>query len=303
MPRHFPAGKRVKPAPAGNPQRAGFTLVELLIGASLSAAIMAAVLSSYIYMGRNLTRLGNQQILETEARRTLGYFAQDVQAAMSVSVATGLTAPSFQVTFLVISGGGSTRQIIYFYNSTGSPITRSISGNNVTIPANSLIRIVSTGSAIIPPIQTLLRNIVSTSDGCYIRFFDSSGNASDNGNAPYTARDDLSYRNKTGRAGLQHAAGQCQQRNPYADLSSGHRAARTAQQDFSPLVHPAAHSSRGTVSLVALCFVVVLGIVLGSYLAACSRAMNLSNRSFQSTLSQQLAEFGPRGRPARVQQE
>ncbi len=53
-----------------------------------------------------------------------------------------------------------------------------------------------------------------------------------------------------------------------------------------------ADNSRGTVTLVALCFVVVLGIVLGSYIAVCSRAMNLSNRSFQASLSQQLAEFG-----------
>ena len=48
----------------------------------------------------------------------------------------------------------------------------------------------------------------------------------------------------------------------------------------------------GTVSLVALCFVAVLGITLASYIAVCSRAMNLSNRSFQVKLSQQLAELG-----------
>jgi len=51
-------------------------------------------------------------------------------------------------------------------------------------------------------------------------------------------------------------------------------------------------SSAGTVSLVALCFVAVLGIALASYLAVCSRAMNLSNRSFQAGLGRQLAELG-----------
>jgi len=50
--------------------------------------------------------------------------------------------------------------------------------------------------------------------------------------------------------------------------------------------------THGTVSLVALCFVAVLGIVLASYLAICSRAMNLSNRTFQDGLSRQLAESG-----------
>ncbi len=45
-------------------------------------------------------------------------------------------------------------------------------------------------------------------------------------------------------------------------------------------------------SLVALCFVAVLAISLASYIAVCSRAMQLSNRSFQASVSQQLAEAG-----------
>jgi len=51
-------------------------------------------------------------------------------------------------------------------------------------------------------------------------------------------------------------------------------------------------SRRGTVMLVALCFVTVLGISLASYIAVCSRAMQISNRTFQAGLSQQLAEMG-----------
>lgn len=45
-------------------------------------------------------------------------------------------------------------------------------------------------------------------------------------------------------------------------------------------------------SLVALCFVAVLGISLAGYIAVCSRAMNLSNRAFQGGVSKQLAEAG-----------
>ncbi len=55
---------------------------------------------------------------------------------------------------------------------------------------------------------------------------------------------------------------------------------------------PPLQLQRGTVSLVALCFVAVLGITLTGYIAVCSRAMNLSNRTFQAKLSQQLAEMG-----------
>ena len=67
-----------------NPQ-AAFTLVELMIGSALAATIMAAVLSTYIYLGRGLARLANQQTLETEARRTLAYFTQDVQSASGLT--------------------------------------------------------------------------------------------------------------------------------------------------------------------------------------------------------------------------
>lgn len=52
------------------------------------------------------------------------------------------------------------------------------------------------------------------------------------------------------------------------------------------------HSQKGTVLLVALCFMTVLGISLASYIAVCSRTMQFSNRTFQNGVSQQLAELG-----------
>jgi len=164
----------------------GFTLVELLIGATLSAMVMAGVLSSYIFMGRQLARLANQQTLETEGRRTLAYLNQDVRLASGVTV-TPQTAPSFYVTFDLANNGSGAQQVIYYYNSTGSAVSTSISGTTVSVPANSLIRVASTGSAVIYPIQTLLSNIVSTNEGCYLRFFDAAGSPFDSGTAPYTA--------------------------------------------------------------------------------------------------------------------
>jgi hypothetical protein len=51
-------------------------------------------------------------------------------------------------------------------------------------------------------------------------------------------------------------------------------------------------SDRGSVVLLALCFVAVIGISLASYLALSSRAMTLSNRTVKQGLGQQLAELG-----------
>jgi len=130
----------------------GFTLVELLIGATLSAAIMAAVLSSYIYMGRQLARLANQQILETEARRTLAYFARDVRLASGISGTPSATS----LTLSQPTSTGTTT-VAYSYNSGAGTLTRT--------PASGTP-------------QVLLSNI--TTSGLTIRYYDGSNN-------PYTS--------------------------------------------------------------------------------------------------------------------
>ncbi len=148
MPRYDPAEPRGNPAPARHQRKAGFTLVELLVGATLSAAVMAAVLSSYIYLGRHLARLANQQTLETEARRTLGYFTRDAQVATGISGTPSATG----VTLSIPTGTGSTT-VAYSYNSSAGTITRT--------PASG-------------PALVLCRNL--TSGGVTFKYYDLSGN-------------------------------------------------------------------------------------------------------------------------------
>lgn len=52
------------------------------------------------------------------------------------------------------------------------------------------------------------------------------------------------------------------------------------------------HPQRGSLILVVLCLLTVLGIALASFLAVSNSAMKLSNRSFQTGISAQLAEMG-----------
>ncbi len=131
----------------------GFTLVELLVGATLSAAVMAAVLSSYIYLGRGLNRLANQQTLETESRRTLDTFSKDVQLATGIDTTATLSASTVR---LLIPGttGAATTVTYTFTNDAG--------GNG------TLVRTTSAGDA-----QTLLRNIIN--NGLTLRYYDGSG--------------------------------------------------------------------------------------------------------------------------------
>lgn len=57
-------------------------------------------------------------------------------------------------------------------------------------------------------------------------------------------------------------------------------------------MRPKIYRQNGSVVLVVLCFVAVLSISLASYIALSSRAMTLSNRAAQNSLSKQLAEMG-----------
>lgn len=131
---------------------AGFTLVELLIGMSLALMVMGAVLSSYTFMGRNLYRLVNQQSLQTDARRTLQYFEQDVDLASGIS---GTPSASSLVLIIPTSSTGSTTTITWSYSSSSKTLTRTL----------------ASGSSL-----TLLSNLTS----CAFSYYDKSGN-------PYTS--------------------------------------------------------------------------------------------------------------------
>lgn len=179
-----------------------------MVGATLSAAVMAAVLSSYIYLGRGLGRLGNQQIIDAQARRTLDYFAQDAQSATDVSI-TSVTAPDFYVTFSVPTTSSGATRITYYYSQAGA--SPSIAGTTITVPAHSLVRVPNSGSAVVGSSLTILSNIMAGDDGCYVRYFDASGTDYDSGTAPYTPTTtyslgikqvSLSFRTQTGTASI-----------------------------------------------------------------------------------------------------
>jgi len=66
---------------------AGFTLVELIVGVTLSAIIFAGVLGGFTFLGRNLTRLVNAQELDAKSRRALYLLGQDINAATQLGSA------------------------------------------------------------------------------------------------------------------------------------------------------------------------------------------------------------------------
>ena len=152
--------------------RAGFTLLELLIGVSLSLIIMSAVLSSYVLLGRNFSRsLGvsanDQPPLDSQGRRTLAIFAQDVRMAggFDTTGVSPMVAPSATGLTLMVSTNAGPKYVTYYYN--GPNASADVTFANFTIPANALVRIdLNTNTA-----QTLHTHLLT----CAFGYYDTSG--------------------------------------------------------------------------------------------------------------------------------
>jgi prepilin-type N-terminal cleavage/methylation domain-containing protein len=97
--------------------RAGFTLVELLVGMTIGSVVMAAVLSSFVFLARNFTRLANLQTLERQGRTALAYLQADLAVAQGVKAATTPTATS--LTLLLPAG-----EVTYTYDSGNQRLRR-----------------------------------------------------------------------------------------------------------------------------------------------------------------------------------
>ncbi|HTX66187.1 MAG TPA: type II secretion system protein [Opitutaceae bacterium] len=127
----------------------GFSLVEMMVAVSIAAFVIAAMISSYVYMGRNLIRYSNQQDIETEIRRTLQMMAADVHAATDVS---SFASSQFTLTMPYVHSDNSvtTYSVTYTYDSGALTITRTVSGTappNVTTAALTMLtKVTPTGS-------------------------------------------------------------------------------------------------------------------------------------------------------------
>src|SRR5688572_10200535 len=66
-------------------QRRGFSLVEVMIGASIGSFILLGVLTMFLFLGRSGVNLGNYSDMESQARKALELFAEDTRQAGSVT--------------------------------------------------------------------------------------------------------------------------------------------------------------------------------------------------------------------------
>lgn len=95
----------------------GFTLVEVMIGSTLGAAVMAAALSSFVFLSRNLSRQANYHSLEAQGREALTYLRRDL--ALAQTVKNGTTPTATAVTLVLPAG-----EVTYTYDSAALKLRR-----------------------------------------------------------------------------------------------------------------------------------------------------------------------------------
>ncbi len=105
-------------SPDREPRR-GFTLVEVMVSATLGTMILAAVLSMFLFLGRTSANIVNYAEMEAQTRSGLERFAQDTRQSSDI---TWNSANS-----ITLEIGATT--ITYTHNSTTEKFSRTTGGN------------------------------------------------------------------------------------------------------------------------------------------------------------------------------
>ena len=118
------------PWPTANRRRAGrntagFTLVEVMVAATISIFVLTGIITAALFIGRSAANIRNYTDMETQGRKMLEYFAEDTRQASAVTWAIGGNS----VTLVV-----NTVNVTYAYSPTALTLTRTLAGSpNVSV--------------------------------------------------------------------------------------------------------------------------------------------------------------------------
>jgi prepilin-type N-terminal cleavage/methylation domain-containing protein len=105
--------------PLPTPERAGlrgFTLVEVMIGATISSFILLAVMTTFLFLGRSGANVQNYNDMESQARTALELFAEDTRQASAI---TWITKDELYLTVNAV-------QIYYYYVAADATFYRKV---------------------------------------------------------------------------------------------------------------------------------------------------------------------------------
>lgn len=120
-----------------------FTLVEVLIAASLGSIILAGVLSTFVLVIRSSVRASNYSVMEAETRRAFEQMGIDARMASDFScVFTNGNITSFTLT-IPNQDLSSTYYVTYGYDASNSTnkVVFSVPGNDPTVTVGRKILI------------------------------------------------------------------------------------------------------------------------------------------------------------------
>lgn len=106
-----------------------FTLPEVLIASALSACVMAGVLGAFLFFGRTGLAVGHYQTMETELRRGIEIFSEDVRMATDIR-----WTDAWQITLNVPGANGGIEPVSYSFEPASPD---ALTGNLFRIRSNS----------------------------------------------------------------------------------------------------------------------------------------------------------------------
>ncbi|MBI5689663.1 MAG: hypothetical protein HZC55_06155 [Verrucomicrobia bacterium] len=121
---------------------AGFSLTELIVGASLSGFVLAGVLAAFLLLGRSGVRAANYSASDTEVRRALEIFTRDVRMASDL-LSQGGTVVTFTLPAPNAFSGlpaPDTNKVTYGFDGTRGTFYRLPGGAASTATRHSLVR-------------------------------------------------------------------------------------------------------------------------------------------------------------------
>jgi prepilin-type N-terminal cleavage/methylation domain-containing protein len=104
----------------------GFTLVEVMIGATISSFLLVGVLSTFLLMGRTSANIINYADIEAKARKSLEYFSREARLAYNVSSysATSVTLSIPDTTAAPKGTGTGSYSVTYTFDTANGLLTR-----------------------------------------------------------------------------------------------------------------------------------------------------------------------------------
>ncbi len=126
----------ISPAQAERlPHRSGFTLVEVLVAAGLSGAILAGVLGTSVHLMRSNVSVAQYSEMDTQVRRAFEQMAVDLKGASNVTWNS-----ESDITVTIPGSIGASTQFTYAWNSTTRTFYR-VPGasSSAAVPRVSLI--------------------------------------------------------------------------------------------------------------------------------------------------------------------